>query len=149
MVGRTEARRGAATSDERGIAVLEFVLLVPVMLLMVFVVVGLGRLGMARQDIDAAARDAARAGSIARSPDDAQAAATAAANYALAAHDITCAGMSVIVDTSDFRPGGWVRVDLSCAIEMADLTGMWIPGTPTMQARGVAVVDTFRGASAS
>jgi Flp pilus assembly protein TadG len=129
---------------------LEFVLLVPVMLLMVFVVVGLGRLGMARQDIDAAARDAARAGSITRSPDDAQAAATAAAHDALAAHDITCSAMSVAVDTSEFRPGGRVRVDLSCAVAMADLTGLWMPGTPTMRARGVAVVDTFRGtASAS
>ena len=70
-------------------AVLELVLLVPALLVMVFVVVGLGRMGMAREHIDAAARDAARAGSIARSAGDAEAAATEAANDALASHDIT------------------------------------------------------------
>ena len=62
----------------------------------------------------------------------------------LAAHDITCAGLAVNVDTSDFRPGGWVRVDLSCTISLSDLSGLWTPGTRTMQARGLAVVDSFR-----
>ena len=132
--------------DERGVAVLELVLLVPVFLVLVFMAAGLGRLAQAREDIDAAARDAARAGSIARSADDAQAAAQAAASDALAARDLTCEGLNVAVDTSDFRAGGWVRVDLSCTIPLSDLTGMWAPGTKVMQARGLAVVDTFRRA---
>ncbi|HSH62266.1 MAG TPA: TadE/TadG family type IV pilus assembly protein, partial [Acidimicrobiales bacterium] len=51
-------------TDERGVAVLELVLLVPVFVLLLFVVVAMGRLGLARVHIDAAARDAARAGSI-------------------------------------------------------------------------------------
>ena len=131
-------------AGQSGAAVLEFVLLAPVVLMMVFVVVGLGRLGMARQDIDAAARDAARAGSIARSADEAQASASAAASDALAANNITCGDLAVSVDTSDFRPGGWVRVDLSCTIALSDLNGVWTPGTRTMTARGLAVVDAFR-----
>jgi hypothetical protein len=141
-IGRTVA----GLPDERGVAVLELVLLVPAVLVMVFVVVGLGRMGMARENIDAAARDAARAGSIARTAGDAEAAATAAANDALGSHNITCSGMSLSVDTSDFRPGGWVRVDLSCTVSLSDLSGMWTPGTKTMQARGLAVVDTYRRA---
>ena len=148
-VGRRRPRVGRTSPqgrDERGVAVLELVLLVPAVLVLVFVVVGLGRMGMAREHIDAAARDAARAGSIARSAGDAEAAATEAANDALASHDITCSGMSLSVDTSDFRPGGWVRVDLSCTVSLSDLSGMWTPGTKTMQARGLAVVDTYRRA---
>ncbi len=47
----------AHPQSEQGLAVLEFVLLVPVFVLMVFVVAGLGRLGLAREHIDAAARD--------------------------------------------------------------------------------------------
>lgn len=132
--------------DEGGVAVLELVLLVPVFLVLVFVAVGLGRLGQAREDIDATARDAARAGSMARSADDAQASAQSTAFSALAARDLTCEGLNVVVDTSDFRAGGWVRVDLSCTIPLSDLTGMWAPGTKVMQARGLAVVDTFRRA---
>ena len=133
--------------DERGAAVLELVLLaVPVFLVLVFMAVGVGRLGQARADMDAAARDAARAGSIARSAEDAQAAAQASATEALAAHDLSCTDLAVNVDTSDFRAGGWVRVDLSCTIPLSDLTGMWSPGSKVMQARDQAVVDTFRRA---
>ena len=131
--------------DERGAAVLELVLLVPVFVVMVYVVVGMGRLGLARSHIDAAARDAARAGSIARSADDAHTAASAAASAALGSHHITCADLAVGVDTTEYRPGGWVRVELSCTVAMADLVGMWAPGAKTMEAQGQAVVDTFRG----
>lgn len=137
-------RTGPVVPDERGVAVLELVLLVPAFLLLVYVVVGLGRLGLAREDIDAAARDAARAGSMARTVGDAEAAAGAAAYDALAARDLTCAGLTVSVDTSEFRAGGWVRVDLSCTISLSDLSGIWTPGTRTMEARGLAVVDSFR-----
>ncbi len=141
---RPRSRPRSATRDERGVAVLEFVLLVPVFLLMVFFVVGLGRLGQARENIDGAARDAARAGSIARTADDARTAAETAASDALASHNLTCADLAVNVDTGDFRAGGWVRVDVSCTVTMADLTGMWTPGSKTMTARGLAVVDAFR-----
>jgi Flp pilus assembly protein TadG len=142
---RTSAGRGRFRHDERGVAVLELVLLTPVFILMVYVVVGMGRLGMARQHIDAAARDAARAGSIARSVDDAQVAARSAAVEALGAHNLTCSDLGVGVDTSQFRPGGWVRVEVSCTVATADVAGMWTPGATTMRATSQAVVDTYRG----
>jgi Flp pilus assembly protein TadG len=129
------------------VAVLELVLLVPAFVLMVYVVVGMGRLGLARVNIDAAARDAARAGSIARSPADAEAAARSAASATLGTHSITCADLDVDVDTAEFRPGGWVRVEVRCTVAMGELVGMWAPGDKTMQASGQAVVDTFRGVS--
>lgn len=133
------------TRDDRGVAVLEFVLLTPLFVLLVYVVVGLGRLGLVRQNIDAVARDAARAGSLARSADDAHAAAQAAATDALASHDVTCADLGVDVDTSGFGPGSWVRVEVSCRVATQDLVGMWLPGTRTVQAAGQAVVDAYRG----
>jgi Flp pilus assembly protein TadG len=133
--------------DERGVAVLELVLLVPVFVLLVYVVVGMGRLGLARVNIEAAARDAARAGSIARSADDAMVAARTAADATLGSHSITCADLGVGVDTAEFRPGGWVRVEVNCTVSMAKLVGLWAPGDKTMQAQSQAVVDTFRGIS--
>jgi Flp pilus assembly protein TadG len=132
-------------TDERGVAVLELVLLVPVFVLLVFVVVAMGRLGLARVHIDAAARDAARAGSIARSAADAEAAARSAATAALGARALTCANLGVGVDTAEFRPGGWVRVELTCTVAMGELVGLWAPGDKTMQADGQAVVDAYRG----
>ena len=133
------------TRAERGMAVLELVLLAPLFVLLVYVVVGLGRLGLARQHLDAAARDAARAGSLARSAEGALTAATAAATEALGSHNLTCADLGVEVDTGQFRPGGWVRVEVSCRVGMVDLVGLWLPGTRTMTAAGQAVVDTYRG----
>ena len=133
--------------DERGIATLELVLLVPAFVAFILFAVAMGRLGQARGDIDATARDAARAGSIARSADEAQAAAQAAAAEVLASRNVTCADLAVDVDTSDFRAGGWVRVDLSCTIPLSDLTGVWSPGAKTMQAHALAVVDAYRRAA--
>ena len=148
--GARDSRRRAGTPrlrrGESGAAVLEMVLMTPAFLLMVFVVVGLGRLGVARQNIDGAARDAARAGSLARSAEDAAADAEEAAVAVLGSHDITCADLGISVDTSQFRPGGRVQVDLSCTVDMDDLTGMWTPGSKTMTARSLAVVDSFRRA---
>ena len=130
---------------ETGTAVLELVLLVPVFMMFVFVAVGLGRLGLARGNIDAAARDAARAGSLARSAGDAEAAAIAATNDSLASHDLTCADLRVDV-THRFEAGGFVRVEVTCRVTMTDLVGMWTPGATTMKAQAVSVVDTYRRA---
>ncbi len=132
--------------DERGVATLELVLLVPVLVAFILFAMGMGRLGQARGDIDAVARDAARAGSIARDADEAQVAAQATASDVLASRNLTCAELSVAVDTSDFRAGGWVRVDISCTVPLSRLAGVWAPGDKTMQARALAVVDTYRRA---
>lgn len=128
-------------------AVLELVLVVPVFVLMIYVVVGMGRLGLARVNIDAAARDAARAGSLARSAAEAEASARLAGEAALGTHALTCADLDVVVDTAEFRPGGWVRVEVACTVSMGELVGLWAPGDKTMRAEGQAVVDTFRGVS--
>jgi Flp pilus assembly protein TadG len=130
--------------DERGIAAVELVLLVPAFLVLMYFVVGLGRLGLARGDVDATARDAARAGSLARTPDEATAAAQAAAETALADHDLTCASIAVTVDTSQFAPGGWVRAEVRCTVALGDLFGVWAPGSRTMVGNGQAVVDVYR-----
>ena len=78
--------------------------------------------------------------------DEAAAAAQATASDVLASRNLTCAGLAVDVDTTDFRAGGWVRVDVSCTIPLSTLAGVWTPGDKTMQARALAVVDTFRRA---
>lgn len=127
---------------------LELVLMVPVFLVLIYFVVGLGRLTAAREEIDGAARDAARAGSLSRSAAEARASAANAATKTLASHDITCGDLRVDVDTSEFRAGGWVRVNLSCTVGLADLTRTWAPGSKTLRARGLAVVDAFRRSAA-
>ena len=137
--------RLARARGEVGSASLELALVTPVLLLMLLFVVALGRLGEARADVDAAAAQAARAASIARTPAGARTAATDTASAALDARSLPCSGLDVVVDTSAFRPGGQVVVDLTCTVPLGQLGGIGLPGAKRLQSTAIAVVDVFRG----
>lgn len=131
--------------DETGNAVVELAIVVPVLvLLMLFVVAG-GRVTQARGDVYGAAGDAARAASLRGSPGAATAEATATARRSLADRGVTCAGLSVDVDTGALRPGGRVAVSVTCVVSLADLTGLGLPGSRAISASAAEVVDVFRG----
>ena len=132
--------------SERGSATLELVLLTPLLLLMLLFVVFLGRLGQARNDVDRAARDAARAASIARSPEDADAAGRTAAADTLQSGGVSCRQMEVAVDTSRFAAGGTVAATVTCTVDLADVAELTVPGSQTMTASFSEPIDTFRGA---
>jgi hypothetical protein len=53
-------------------------------------------------------------------------------------------GVEVDVDVSDLRPGGRVTVTVTCRVSLADLVLVGVPGTKSVVARGVAVVDENR-----
>ena len=56
----------------------------------------------------------------------------------------TCAGgPNVVVDLSDFRPGGIVTVDITCGTRNEDLTAAAAPSR-TFTGHGAAVIDTYR-----
>jgi Flp pilus assembly protein TadG len=131
--------------SERGAAAIELVLLTPVLLLMLLFVVFLGRLGQARNDVDRAARDAARAASIARGPADADEAGRDAAYATLDSGRTPCRQLSVDVDTSGFVAGGTVSARLTCIIDLAQVTGLGVPGTATLSASFREPVDAYRG----
>src|SRR3954468_23359743 len=104
------------TKSDRGSASMELVLITPAVLVLLLFVVAGGRLVLARERVDAAARDAARAGTIARSPAAARADATAAANPRLAEAGVTCRSFEVNVDVTNFRPGGDVASTVTCTV---------------------------------
>jgi Flp pilus assembly protein TadG len=134
-------------SDERGSAALEITLIAPLLVLMLLFVVGLGRLAQARGEVDGAARDAARAASIARSPGAADADARTAAAATLADRSITCASLDVVVDTTEFRPSGNVVVHITCTVKLSDLVGVGFGSDRDLHGRAVAVIDSYRGVS--
>ena len=134
----------AGRAGERGSAALEVALVTPLLLVTLLFVVGLGRLASARGQIEQASRDAARAASIARTAAAAQADAEQAATADLAGDRITCGGLMVGVDTSGFRPGGTVAVNLACTVSLADVVAAGFPGSHTLAARSVAPIDLYR-----
>ena len=134
------------TRRDEGFSTVEVVLLVPVLVLVLLLVVGAGRVEQARLQVTGAARDGARAASLTRTPATAQAAALAAVEVALAGQDVTCAGgPRVSVDVSGFVPGGTADVRVDCQARLGDLGFPGLPGTKTVSALAASPVETYRG----
>ncbi len=120
----------------------ELVLLTIPLVIIMFFVVALGRFSSARNQVDEAARDAARQASLYyRSAPEA-----IRQGSAMADQDLTgaaCANRVVAVDTTALRPGGTVTVTVSCHVALGDLGLLKVPGTRTVKATSVSVVDTY------
>jgi Flp pilus assembly protein TadG len=129
--------------DERGLATIELVIWVPVLVTLLLFVVALGRLANARAKVDSAARDGARAASLVRNPSDAASAAEAAARDSLGSGTSICGSFSVATAGS-IVPGGQAIVTVTCGVPMSDLAPL-ISGTKTLTSRFVAPIDLYRG----
>jgi Flp pilus assembly protein TadG len=129
---------------ESGSATVELAVLAPVLVLLLLFVVSAGRLVLARQEVDAAANDAARAASIAESPGYAVQAADDAASADLAGHGMTCSPLSSSVDMSRFAPGGSVTVQVRCTASLEGLSQLRLPGSQTLVASSTAPIDLYR-----
>jgi Flp pilus assembly protein TadG len=141
---------------QRGAATVELVVVAPVLVVLLLFVVLAGRVVVAMGDLEAAARDAARAASQSRSALAARQAAEQAAAADLAqTRRVTCQTLQVQTDTTRFTPhradagpvAGTVSVTLRCQLNLADLSLLGLGGTRLVQRRAVAPVDAFRGVS--
>ena len=136
------------TRNERGSAAVEMALLAPLLGALVLVVIFGGRLALARQTVQAAAADAARAASIERTASEAQRSATRVAHATLANQGVTCATASIDVDTRDFkRPPGTpatTTVTIHCDLATTDLS-LPLPGTIQVRATSSSELDVYRG----
>jgi Flp pilus assembly protein TadG len=118
---------------ERGSLTVEFVLLAPLLIVLMLFLVLAGRVIEAHGQVDGAARDAARAASLARSLGEADADAQKAVNA-----DINGWCQKVTVD--GFTPGSTaVTVSLRCSLDLSYL-GV---GTVTINGYAVAPLDQF------
>src|SRR4029077_1833089 len=108
-------------------------------------IIGLGRFGVAQGDVNGAARDAARAASIARSAGAAQSDGEAAGRAALAEGQVPCQSSTVTVKPGAFTAGSEVTADVTCVVELRDVSQFWTPGSVPIPSRFIAVVDRFRG----
>lgn len=132
--------------DERGSLTLELVALAPVLVLLLWLVGAFSlRAMVAHAQVDGAARDAARAASIARSSTGARRAAALAAASSLQQARRTCASVQVTTHTERFRPGGTVAVTVACIVRLRDLGLPLVPGGRTTNATYTAPVDLYRG----
>jgi Flp pilus assembly protein TadG len=130
--------------SERGSATVELVLITPVLVLLMLFAVAAGRFSVARNQVNEAARDAAREASTWRTPGAASSHGAERGLASLAGSHMSCLAPGVVIDASSLRPGGAVVADVTCTVELGDLLGLRLGGAKTFRARAVAVVDTFR-----
>lgn len=139
-------RPSALRRADRGSVTAELALLTPLLVLLALAAVGLGRTESARIQVDSAARQGARAASLA--PDRATAAdrARRTVAQALAANTLTCTAGPVTVDLRTYQPGGLLTVTVSCAVDLRDVGMPGLPGTITLVASATSPIDRYREA---
>jgi Flp pilus assembly protein TadG len=137
---------------DRGNAALELVILAPVIVLLIGMVVAAGRTTIAQGSVDAAARDAARQASIARSPQQALAAAQDSASAELAGENLNCApviempGLDAAFATPAGQPAS-ITATISCTVSLSNLLVPGLPGSKQLTGTFTSPLDPFRGRS--
>lgn len=123
----------------------ELVLITPLLLLLLLFVTACARLTTAQLRVNAAVHAAARAASITRAPAGATRAARTTAGQTLTGAGPACRSLSVRIDTHRYRPGGTVRVRLTCTVALADLALLHLPGTRPVTGTATSPIDRYRG----
>lgn len=133
---------------ERGSEAIEAAIGVPAFLLFIAMIIAAGRVAIAHQAVEAAAADAARSASIARTQIKADAAATSAASASLVNQKLQCVSNKVSVDTSGFAaPVGTpaaVTATVACVVNLSDVAIPGLPGSMTIDATVDSPLDTYR-----
>ena len=141
--GERSARRSRSTSW--GAVAIELVLVAPAVVFLLLLGVAGGRLSGAQAIVDDAAVSGARAASLAPGPAEAPGAAQAIVTTALQQSGADCVNFNaqtdVTVDTTNFQPGGTVKVTVTCDFANSDLG---LPINNQVAESSVAPIDPYR-----
>jgi TadE-like protein len=139
---QSRGSRGGSRAD-RGSLAIELVILTPILVLFMAVLVALGRVVEAQGQVDGAARDAARAASIAQDSGAALGDARAAADSDLTGASKCAESPDVTFGTgTDVAPGGVVNVIVTCRVGLPALSFIGFQ-TKTITGHASAPIDTF------
>jgi Flp pilus assembly protein TadG len=149
MMGRSiRARAFNRSRDERGTVAIEAAIGVPAFGLFVAMIILGGRVEIAKQSVEAAAYEAARAASIERTQTEAIAAGRSSAASSLHDQDVRCTSTNIMVNAAAFNaPIGntaQVNVTVTCTVNLSDLSIPGVPGTRTITATASSPVDAYR-----
>lgn len=128
---------------------LELAILAPALIVMMMLVVGFGRVAHGGHQAEQAASAAARAASLAISPDQAVHNGRAAAADTLIQAGISCRNLNVSVDVTGFHPSGSVEVTVRCVADLSAVAIAGFPGTKTFTTSSRAVLEPYRDLGAT
>jgi TadE-like protein. len=136
-------------NGQRGSASIEFTVLVPVLVLLFSLLVGGGRVWLARSAVESLAGAAARTASLERDAVAAEAGARRLVEVQAAVSGLRCSTLEVAVDASALSlPAGvaaTVTAEVRCDVPMGDVLVPGWPGELMVTAAATAVVDRYRG----
>lgn len=135
--------------NDCGSATAEAMLALTAIMLVILLGVAGGRITVATAAVEAAARDAARQGSIGRSAAEAERRATSSAQDSLSGRGIRCTSVSVQVNTAGFsrRVGSpaTITATVSCSVPLNDVAFAGLPGSILRRAAFTSPLDPYRG----
>jgi Flp pilus assembly protein TadG len=143
---RRRVRSCRRLAGTRGSMAVELVFAVPGFLLLLLLIAGGGNWVSAEGQVGGAARDAARAASIARDSEDAVSAATLAADQDLGN---ACTGGSLTVQVGYIGGGGTfataddISVTVGCLINLAVFKAVGLDNTRPFTSESIAPLDPF------
>ena len=134
--------------NERGTAAVELALLAPVLLVLVAVVSGAGRMVETKSAVLSVAREAARAAAEAPNAAAAHDVAISTAQQVAEGLGLDPARLSIAQDPHAFARGAPYEVSVSYQVSMVDLPGLGLlPGSVTLGAEHAELIDTYRSRS--
>jgi Flp pilus assembly protein TadG len=126
-----------------GQALVETALVVPLLLLLAFGVVGVGRVTHAQLGVSAVAREAARAAALADTPGESSARGLGRGQEVAAGYGLANGSLRLTVEPGSFARGGQVRASASYAVSLDDLPLLGWARIPVVSDR-VEPVDLYR-----
>lgn len=135
---------GTSPKSDSGSLVVELVVLAPVVFLIALCILVFGRVSEARQLVTESARAGAEAAAVMPNAQSAQSAAIDSASIGTSGQTHICAHAQIVTDVSHYYPGGYVRVIVTCAVALSDLSVPGVPGSTTISESSTAPVDPYR-----
>lgn len=131
------------SKDDEGSALVEVALVLPVLLLLAFGVVGVGRVLQAQMGVSAVAREAARSASLAQDAGEASAQGLAMGQAVAQGYGLVNGSLSLVVDAGAFERGGEVQAVARYDVSLGDLPLMgWVHAS--VGSEHVERIDLYR-----
>lgn len=137
------ARRPRRGDLERGSALVETAIVIPVLLVLAFGVVGIGRLIQADLGVIAVAREAARSAALANNASDASNRGLARGQDVASGYQLSNGSLQLAVDPGSFQRGGQVTAEATYQVSFGDLPLLqW--AQVELSSRQVESIDPYR-----
>ena len=107
--------------DQRGQALVELALVVPLLLLLAFGVIAVGRVIETQMGVSAVAREEARAAALANGPEEASSNGLARGQEVASGYHLGNGSLQLTVDPGSFERGGEVRASARYTVTFGDL----------------------------